>query len=532
MANKFTIIIEATDRATRTVKNVKKAFAQFTAPLTRIKTSIGALGKELGINKIAKGLTNAARGALGLATKIGAATIAMAGLTAAASIASLVDVARNWALAGQSILNTMAFISTTTDRLQSLRGAAQQFGLTAESLDGALKSVGDTMQDAFFGRNQGALVLINRLGIRMRRLKDGSIDAAGALYQIADAIHHTRNVQVQSLIAREFGVEQLLPMLRQGGAAMRAAEEKARRTGMIQSPEALARAQRMNEVIVTFKQSIEGLSNSIIDRLSPSFTHWLDQLTSVTQKITEAIQQHKLMQLLFDSGASVTKTAVTANGLIGFGPRKKGPQPWLRFDWSNKSEPVDWSPSAFGLGWSVAPRGVRTNNPGNLRTWGNQPVYGGYAAFANARSGISALAAQLLRYSSRHNDTIAGIVSTFAPAKDHNNVPAYIADVVARTGFKAGAHLNLGDRGTLTRLTDAIIAHENKGYRYDPALVASAINERLGAPVGGQKHQVEVNVNVKSDHPGTKVSATSKSAAVKTTARVEQSMSHTGTLEP
>jgi hypothetical protein len=96
------------------------------------------------------------------------------------------------------------------------------------------------------------------------------------------------------------------------------------------------------------------------------------------------------------------------------------------------------------------------------------------AEFVNSSAGLSAMARQLKLYGSRGNDTVSGIISRFAPAKDGNNVPAYVRDVMARTGFRAGQHLNLQDPGVLSHLMNAMIWHEQGQNPYASSDVRAA----------------------------------------------------------
>lgn len=124
------------------------------------------------------------------------------------------------------------------------------------------------------------------------------------------------------------------------------------------------------------------------------------------------------------------------------------------------------------------PLGIRANNPGNLKYAGQPGAFrfgGGFAGFTGAGAGLSALAEQLQRFGGRGNDTIQGIIGKYAPAQDGNNVPAYIRDVMARTGFGAGQHINLQDPSVLSNLMNAIIWHEQGQNPYSPNDIKHAI---------------------------------------------------------
>lgn len=129
------------------------------------------------------------------------------------------------------------------------------------------------------------------------------------------------------------------------------------------------------------------------------------------------------------------------------------------------------------------PRGIRNNNPGNLRR-SNDPWQGlaerqtdrDFFVFQSAVYGIRALARTLISYQDKHNlRTIDGIITRFAPPGDNNNTSAYVAAVVKRTGFDADQKLNMHSYAHLFPLLDAIILHENGQQPYSDSQLTKAL---------------------------------------------------------
>ena len=109
-------------------------------------------------------------------------------------------------------------------------------------------------------------------------------------------------------------------------------------------------------------------------------------------------------------------------------------------------------------------KGLRNHNPGNLRyvpsiAWTGQVGDDGtgYAVFDTDEHGVRALGHQLQTYLSRGVNTVASIVSTYAPSSE-NDTQAYIADVSQRLGVDPNQEL---DSSALPPLAAAIIQHEN-----------------------------------------------------------------------
>lgn len=119
------------------------------------------------------------------------------------------------------------------------------------------------------------------------------------------------------------------------------------------------------------------------------------------------------------------------------------------------------------LGQSDKPRGIRNNNPGNIRysplnNWdGKVPISqntdGSFEQFVEFRYGVAALIKLLKKYIIRYG-TIERMISVYAPSTE-NNTQAYIKSVVADTGFPSNQALTTTTE-TLRKLTLAIAKHE------------------------------------------------------------------------
>lgn len=114
-----------------------------------------------------------------------------------------------------------------------------------------------------------------------------------------------------------------------------------------------------------------------------------------------------------------------------------------------------------------APRGVRTNNPGNIKdgAWAKgQPGYAGgdgvNAVFATPEAGLAAMGKLLDSYAAEGRTSIRAIVSKWAPAgADGNDTGGYIAFVVKQLGLDPDAPVPPERRGDLV----AAMAHFENG---------------------------------------------------------------------
>lgn len=114
---------------------------------------------------------------------------------------------------------------------------------------------------------------------------------------------------------------------------------------------------------------------------------------------------------------------------------------------------------------ALTPRGIRNNNPGNIE-WIANPSQrwrgmigadGAYGVFDTPANGVRAIGGELRANFRRGQNTIAQIISEWAPPAE-NDTASYIADVAAAVGVDADIPL---PSSTILPITAAIIYHEN-----------------------------------------------------------------------
>ncbi|CAH0197252.1 hypothetical protein SRABI106_01448 [Rahnella aquatilis] len=146
-------------------------------------------------------------------------------------------------------------------------------------------------------------------------------------------------------------------------------------------------------------------------------------------------------------------------------------------------------PLSFNQPGNNNARGIRNNNPGNLRSAPNAVGNdGSFPIFSNPNDGLAAMSRQLQLYGSRGNDTPYGIIHTYAPSTE-NDSQAYINAVTKDTGIGAHEKLDLSDPGVLKRLMTAMIRQENGSQPYsesdiDNGIIKSMTDPRWKVPQG------------------------------------------------
>lgn len=124
-------------------------------------------------------------------------------------------------------------------------------------------------------------------------------------------------------------------------------------------------------------------------------------------------------------------------------------------------------------GGSLLPRGIRNNNPGNLKISGNDWIGkidiryntdGVFEQFESMEMGVRAAILTLVSYIERRNlDTIRGIIGRWAPSSE-NQTGAYIEYVSRCSGVHPDRPLGV-DKAILSKVLRCMFVLEN-GERY------------------------------------------------------------------
>lgn len=117
-------------------------------------------------------------------------------------------------------------------------------------------------------------------------------------------------------------------------------------------------------------------------------------------------------------------------------------------------------------------RGLRNNNPGNIRASGSkwQGQSGvddkGFVIFATPQDGIRALAKTLKTYQTKHGlKTITDMINRWAPPTENDTV-SYVESVSNRVGIAPNQRFTFNN-DILVKVVSAIIKHENGINPYD-----------------------------------------------------------------
>ena len=137
---------------------------------------------------------------------------------------------------------------------------------------------------------------------------------------------------------------------------------------------------------------------------------------------------------------------------------------------------------------TTEPRGIRNNNPGNIRlsaatAWEGQTFHQPdpeFVTFSSPEYGIRAIAKILLTYQREGFKTLGQIIHRWAPPSE-NDTDAYIQAVCNKCGV--GEDMQVDVKAILPDLIKAIIKHENGEQPYSDAQINAGISMALGVQV-------------------------------------------------
>lgn len=284
-ANVFRITITASDKATKTIRDIKNNWSKFTRPITQTGRSLAALGKETGLYKVGKGLAFASRGALTLAE--GVTGIGL-GLAALQGIKSLGTMFPEWANEGRNLGYLAQTTGESTDALQDWRNAARLSGIEAKNLDQALSSMGASLHKARFPGAAELTMAYNKFPELRKYLDRSKVEKpSAALLDVSKLLQRFKgDPYTQQHILEALGIsEELLPLLQKGPDELKRLMAQGRQTDF-QTKEVLARAKKSADTVSKFESAWSGLMNSISSRMT-----WIDSIVESATGVLTRRQQ-------------------------------------------------------------------------------------------------------------------------------------------------------------------------------------------------------------------------------------------------
>lgn len=285
MSNDFTIDLSAED------KGAAAALKKLSSDILKAAKSLDVMGsgaEEVGktknsVAKVAKPINDIEKAAAGAGFAVSKLQAFIGVAVGGVSLAGVVEMSRQWAEFGAEIRRTSDALGITATSLQALRGGAVMGGLSAESMTGALGSLGKNLQDAKWGRNKGLLSTMSLLNIQFKQTKSGAIDTVAMLDDMVDAFARFQdNPVLQRELFEQAGIGGIFSIANHGSAQMHEKEAEGQHYDPALSNAAIARAEKEAMAFRDVAAAASGLKNVFMDQLAPQMTYiakfWADWL--------------------------------------------------------------------------------------------------------------------------------------------------------------------------------------------------------------------------------------------------------------
>lgn len=204
--------------------------------------------------------------------------------------------------------------------------------------------------------------------------------------------------------------------------------------------------------------------------------------------IRRALSNNQIVNLVENSDPQVPGFSSDKNAPVTGNPLTGGID-YLDFDFNElfypwgQAKPAPTKPIETGE-VTVMPRGIANNNPLNIREneqsdfdWVGEQVNDvdpSFEEFTSAFYGIRAAARTLKTYRDKYGlNTVAGVVSRWAPPSDNNPTQKYIEFVASKSGVTPNQVLNVSN---YPKVVAAMIHFENGFNPYELSEITSAVN--------------------------------------------------------
>lgn len=129
----------------------------------------------------------------------------------------------------------------------------------------------------------------------------------------------------------------------------------------------------------------------------------------------------------------------------------------------------------------MTPRGIRNNNPGNIRhgdKWrglADKQIDASFCVFKAPEWGLRALVKILRNYQTKHGlKTVESIINRFAPQIE-NDTSSYILSVCQVLDVKPRDVIDVFEPGIMINLLKAVIRHENGIQPYNDEVLKKSL---------------------------------------------------------
>jgi hypothetical protein len=261
-----------------TAASSEKAFKGANDNINRSWTKTGGV-----VRGALEGIASFAPSAAGSLTSFG-----KAGLVAGAAIGALavaIQGARAALKFGDEIGDAAQKIGVTTDTLQEFRYAISQVGGETKDADVALAAFTQTLGKAVALPTAKTLKPFKALGLDPKEL--GDVDTA--LKTVLDRLSRVQDEAQRQALAKALGLEQFIPLAREGAARINELREAAHKLGYVMDASLIAKAGEAQDKLDALEQVIRVQLASTLVELAPVILSIAQAFADVAKEIRAAI---------------------------------------------------------------------------------------------------------------------------------------------------------------------------------------------------------------------------------------------------
>ncbi|MDH4745821.1 glucosaminidase domain-containing protein [Sphingomonas sp. CBMAI 2297] len=226
------------ERATARALGGRSVTSGITSRLGGIRAAAAEAATGLAGAAEAGGTMSMMLGGLGV---VAGATVGILGSLAYGAF-RLVD---GWSKGAATIGRMADTMGVARKEMQQFVAASERMGVDKGTATGGIASLSQTLNDARYGRNNDALAILSKMGVKLQLHDDGTVDVEKMLPAIADAIAR-QNSSGRRTAAHALGLsDTMISVFAQGGKALATDMADAGRTAYMVDDEDIARAQRI-----------------------------------------------------------------------------------------------------------------------------------------------------------------------------------------------------------------------------------------------------------------------------------------------
>lgn len=267
---KISIVVEAIDRATATVKAINGSIARIAAPARAVSRSFGGLVTQSGFNRVGKAVDGIGRSVRTLATT---------GAVAAGVLGSVGYGLKRISDEGESAVKAAQSFGTTVPEWQKLAHAADMADLSTEDLGLSLGALNKHAIAAATG-NQKSALWFRRAGISVRDQSGHVKSSTQLLTELSDVFAKMpdgpKKLALANVLLKD-SQGKMIPLLNGGAAGLRKSGDEAVRFGLV-SEQAARQEAEFNDQLKRTSAAGRGVGHSIAGAILPAINAMLPKL--------------------------------------------------------------------------------------------------------------------------------------------------------------------------------------------------------------------------------------------------------------